>query len=96
VKKTFTAEEVTEIEDKSYETGFNAGFYQMYEIADKAIKGLKNSLDDVWSIEHGDMYPVRASALAEKLEFATRTLQHLEEIIEAKGFEARNERSDLL
>ena len=91
MKKTFTAEEVTEIENKSYD----AGFYQMYEIADRAIKSLSNSIDDVWAIEHGDMYPVKASALAEKLEFATRTLQHLEEIIESKGYEARNERTDL-
>jgi hypothetical protein len=91
VKKTLTAEEVAEIESKSYD----AGFYQMYEITDKAIKSLRNSLDDVWAIEHGDIYPVKASALAEKLEFAIKTLEHLEEIIEDKGFEARSERSDL-
>ncbi len=91
MKKTLTAEEVAGIESKSYD----AGFYQMYEITDKAIKGLRNSLDDVWAIAECGVYPVKISSFAEKLEFAIKTLQHLEEIIESKGFEARNERTDL-
>jgi hypothetical protein len=96
MKKTFTAEEVDAIEDKSYETGFDAGFYKMYEITDKVIKTLTNSLEDVWSIEQGEAYPVKVSASAEKMEFAIRTLRYLEDMIEAKGSEARNERQDLL
>ena len=95
MKKTFTAEEVTAIEDKSYETGFDAGFYQMYKIVDGVIKTLTSSLEDVWSIEQGEAYPVKISASAEKMEFATRTLQYLDDMIEAKGYEARNERQDL-
>jgi len=95
MKKSFTPEQVDAIEDKSYETGFDAGFYKMYEITDRVIKTLTNSLEDVWSIEQGEAYPVKIGPSAEKMEFAVRTLQYLEDMIEAKGYEARNERQDL-
>lgn len=95
MKTSFTPDEVAEIESKSYDVGFDAGFYQMYKIVDGVIKTLTNSLEDVWSIEQGDEYLVKNSASAEKMEFAVRTLQYLDDMIEAKGYEARNERSDI-
>lgn len=85
MKKTFTAEQVTAIENEAYENGTKTGFYQSYEMFDRVIKKLRNSIEDVWSIE---MQASRDNLHnIERLEFAINTLVQLEDMIEAETYE---------
>lgn len=83
MKKSFTPEEVAEIEDESYKTGRAVGL----NIAYNAIQSLRNAIEEVWSIEsHGIVSNIVQPKL-EKLEFATNALIRLEEIIDSKTYE---------
>jgi len=85
MKKTFSAEQVTAIENEAYENGTKTGFYQSYEMFDRVIKKLRNSIEDVWSIE---MQASRDNLHnIERLEFAINTLVQLEDMIEAETYE---------
>ncbi len=85
MKKTFTAEQVTAIENEAYENGMKNGFYQSYEMFDRVINKLRNSLEDVWSIEQDDGFPANSNSL--KINFAVKTLEYLEDMIEAETYE---------
>lgn len=85
MKKTFSAEQVTAIENEAYENGTKTGFYQSYEMFDRVIKKLRNSIEDVWSIE---MQASRDNLHnIERLEFAINTLVQLEDMMEAETYE---------
>lgn len=83
------------LDDKeSFEEGRNAGFYRMYEIVTEAIRNLRNSIDDVWSIEYDDIRSQYGDQ--KKLKFASDTLTYLENIIEDKVLRENDERTDVL
>ena len=85
MKKTFTAEEVTAIEHEAFENGMKVGRHEYYEMFDRVIKKLRNSIENVWSIE---MQASRDNLHnIERLEFAINALVQLEDMIEAETYE---------
>jgi len=88
MKKSFTPDQVAAIENEAYENGTKTGFYQSYEMFDRFVKRLRNSLEDVWSIE---MQASRDNLHnIERLEFAINTLVQLEDMMEAETCERQD------
>ena len=61
------------------------GYYECYDLATEVIRKLRNSLEEVWSIEQEDSsYPPKQNDQVTKLMFAINTLVHLEEMFQDK------------
>lgn len=70
--------------DSSFYDGQLDGFYECHDITTEVIRKLRNSLEEVWSIEQCDVYAVKNNSYQEKLNFAINTLVHLEEMFQDK------------
>jgi uncharacterized protein YqeY len=85
MKKSFTPDQVAAIENEAYENGMSVGRHDHYEMFDRVVKKLRNSIEDVWSIE---MQASRDNLHnIERLEFAINTLVQLEDMMEAETYE---------
>ena len=70
--------------DESFHEGQLQGYYECHDLTTEVITKLRRSLEEVWSIEQGDVYPVKTNSYQEKLNFAINTLAHLEEVFQDK------------
>ena len=60
------------------------GYYECYDLATEVIRKLRNSLEEVWTIEMEHPNPKKEVNTTEKLTFAINTLVHLEEMFQDK------------
>jgi hypothetical protein len=84
MKKKFTEEEVTAIENSAYNQGILTGFYQMHDLISESITTVQNALNEVWSIE--SLGTKSARERCEQLEFATNAVIHLSDVFEANYY----------
>lgn len=70
--------------DNSFYDGQLDGFYECHDITTEVIRKLRNSLEEVWSIELESPNPKTEVSTPDKLMFAINTLVHLEEVFQDK------------
>jgi hypothetical protein len=90
-KKTYTPEEFNKATLAKFRGGNMQGMFECHAIFSESLSRLRQSLDDVWSIEYNGKITPSKQAYMDKLSFAVDTLGSLEELFQDEYFRKLDE-----
>jgi hypothetical protein len=85
--KIYSLEDMDEATLKQFNQGVLVGTYKCHTVMDKAVRRLRQSLEDVWAIEYNGVITPEKKERADKLAFATETLIVLTDMFQDDYFE---------